>query len=248
MKASRRKFVKTGTASVLGALFAGRSLSSCKPLQLRLDNDLIGMSFEKRTGTLEAIENKLTGEIYRISGDTFGVEADEFMIGFDEVRINTLKKEGNKFFASYRSGVMAIDVIYILGDKNHFAEKKIILRCDRAYGLKKVVLSHSAFSASGLRLFPYRYPKFGREPGEEPCLTLFGRTSRGGFFAGVAMPFDASFYEGPEAVFAYPPRFGLVPMANGWHSEMEKYTYTEDSLKGDMKSLDFIKECGIDWV
>ena len=320
MQTNRRKFVKAGFASVAGALLTGRALTSCEPSELRLDSDFMGMLFDSRTGTLEAIENKLTGEIYKIAGDTFAVDADEFMIGFDEVRISTIKKEGSKIIASYRSEEMTIDVTYMLGGKNHFAEKKIILRCDRAYGLRKVILSHSTFSASGLRLFPYRYPKFGREPGEEPCLTLFGRTSKGGIFAGVEMPFDASFNEGLEAVFAYspglkvredeeitceplyfgvyarnegeeekkgkafrlpsstlkpgqveededlpllseseamvnmvssvlgPPRFGLVPMANGWHSEMEKYTYTEDSLKGDMKSLDFIKECGIDWV
>ena len=45
-----------------------------------------------------------------------------------------------------------------------------------------------------------------------------------------------------------PPRFGLVPMACGWHSEMEQGTYTEQSVAGDMKSLDFLAACGIDWV
>ena len=45
-----------------------------------------------------------------------------------------------------------------------------------------------------------------------------------------------------------PPRFGLVPMACAWHSEMEQGTYTEQSLAGDMKSLDFLASCGIDWV
>ena len=45
-----------------------------------------------------------------------------------------------------------------------------------------------------------------------------------------------------------PFRFGLVPMACGWHSEMEHGTYTDQSVAGDMKSLDFLAECGIDWV
>jgi len=37
-------------------------------------------------------------------------------------------------------------------------------------------------------------------------------------------------------------------MACGWHSEMEQGAYTEQSVAGDMKSLDFLAECGIDWV
>jgi len=45
-----------------------------------------------------------------------------------------------------------------------------------------------------------------------------------------------------------PFRHGLIPMACGWHCEMEHYAYTEESLKGDMESLSFLAECGIDWV
>ena len=44
------------------------------------------------------------------------------------------------------------------------------------------------------------------------------------------------------------PRFGLVPMACGWHSEMAHDTYTEQSVAGDLQSLDFLAECGIDWL
>ena len=45
-----------------------------------------------------------------------------------------------------------------------------------------------------------------------------------------------------------PPRHGLVPMACGWHCEMEQGTYTEQSVASDMRSLDFLAECGIDWL
>ncbi|MCR4415928.1 MAG: hypothetical protein NUV77_26230, partial [Thermoguttaceae bacterium] len=46
-----------------------------------------------------------------------------------------------------------------------------------------------------------------------------------------------------------PPRFGLVPMACGWHCEMEQHTYaSEAAVEADMKSLDFVAECGIDWI
>jgi hypothetical protein len=45
-----------------------------------------------------------------------------------------------------------------------------------------------------------------------------------------------------------PPRHGLIPMACGWHCEMEHFAYTEESVEGDMESLSFLSECGIDWV
>jgi hypothetical protein len=44
-----------------------------------------------------------------------------------------------------------------------------------------------------------------------------------------------------------PPRFGLVPLCNGWCSEMEMNTFTKQSVAADMKSLDVIAQCGIDW-
>jgi hypothetical protein len=46
-----------------------------------------------------------------------------------------------------------------------------------------------------------------------------------------------------------PPRHGFVPMACGWHSEMQQGTYpSEADVRADMKSLDVLAECGIDWV
>ena len=46
-----------------------------------------------------------------------------------------------------------------------------------------------------------------------------------------------------------PPRHGLVPMACGWHCEMEQFTYADQqALAADMRSLDFLAECGIDWL
>lgn len=45
-----------------------------------------------------------------------------------------------------------------------------------------------------------------------------------------------------------PPRHGLVAMNCGWHSEMaqEAFQSVED-LEANMRSLDFLAECGIDW-
>jgi hypothetical protein len=46
-----------------------------------------------------------------------------------------------------------------------------------------------------------------------------------------------------------PPRHGLVPMACGWHSEMQQFAYTsEEDVEENCRSLDFLSACGVDWV
>ncbi len=45
-----------------------------------------------------------------------------------------------------------------------------------------------------------------------------------------------------------PPRHGFVPMACGWHSEMQQGPYASDEdVEADMRSLEFLADCGIDW-
>ena len=43
-----------------------------------LDNDQLGLVFDRQTGTLSAIKNKLADETYDVQGDEFEVEAVEF--------------------------------------------------------------------------------------------------------------------------------------------------------------------------
>jgi hypothetical protein len=217
---------------------------------------------------------------------------------------------------------MNVEVTWTLDGAHNFAEKRMTLTTNRDYGLKKVVLSRPTFAADGLNIVSYRYPQFGRAVGKEPNCTFFGRTSKGGFFTGIEMPFDTSLLSERQVVLAYapsikvkagerivcepvyfgiyqrhigddqpnpmmlqciekarrefqqknnnevlplqsesdamnamtsanlgPPRYDLVPMACGWHSEMQHGTYTSDKMVGEeMRSLDFIAECGIDWV
>ena len=46
-----------------------------------------------------------------------------------------------------------------------------------------------------------------------------------------------------------PPRHGLVPMACGWGSEMSHVTFRSvQDVEADMKSLDFLAQCGVDWL
>jgi len=307
---------------------------------LTLENGRLGLTFDGKTGTLSAIQNKLTGEIYPVQGDAFQVEAVEFRIDSAAAKLALLERQTDSVKARYEADILpspasgrgaggegtqpakprlTIEVVYSLRGENHFAEKQVTLTSTRNYGLKQVVLTRPTFAA-GAQIVAYRYPKFGRPAGGEPTCTFFGRTAKGGFFTGVEVPFDASSLDGRQITLGYAPslkiaageklvcepvyfgvyrrgpgdedkkgvpfrqpglaaaargsekdedlplqaesdamvamtsdilgpfRFGLVPMACGWHSEMEQRTYTERSVAGDMKSLDFLAECGIDWV
>lgn len=172
---------------------------------LVLENDRLGLRFDRKTGTLTAMDNKLTGETYRVNGDEFAVEAVEFRLDLSETKLTSLKLRDGVLHVRYGCSEMTIEVAYTLGGENHFVEKRMILTADRDYGLKKVVLSRPTFSADDLKIAEYRYPKFKRPPGTEPDCTLFGRTAKGGFFVGVEMPFDASSVTGNQVVLAYAP-------------------------------------------
>ena len=281
---------------------------------LVLENDRLALRFDRKTGTLTALENKLTEETYKISGDEFAVEAVEFRLDRANAGLTSLELQGETVKAQYQGGGMTIDVTYTLGREHHFAEKQIILTCNQPYKLKNVVLSRVTLPGANVRIVSYRYPQSvrRRKPGEGACLTFFGRTPKGGFFCGVELPFDTSSVDGREVVLQYapslkvsageklkcepvyfgvyqksageqekenfplqsesdamvamtstilgPPRFGLVPMACGCHSEMSGWWpwpvaanrwpggHTQQTVEGDMKSLDFLAECGIDWV
>ena len=258
-----------------------------------LENTRLGLSFDGKTATLVAVRNKLTGETYQVAGDEFAVEAAEFRLNPKDARLTSLQRQEATVKAVYRFEPLVVEVTYALRGENQFAEKRLTLTSDRDYGLKKLILSKPHFSGADLKMFAYRYPKFGRKPGDEPCCTFFGRTPKGGLFTGVEAPFDASSFVGQEVTLAYapslkvaagekvvcepvyfgvyrrgpgdvekkgaafrqpdhprprrgreteelpvcssesdamvamtsailgPPRFGLVPMACGWHSEME---------------------------
>ncbi len=273
--------------------------------QVDMQSSQLGLRFDRTSGTLRAIENKLTGETYGVEGDRFALDAIGFYVGFADTKLANLTVENNLLTADYRVPDFTIRARYTL--RGHFVEKQLTLTSTKDYGLKQLVVSRPRFSGDGLTMFVYRYPKYGRQGqayglkgGEAACCTYFGRTTLGGFFTGVAFPFDASFVSATQVMLAYPtgleikagevfeaepvylgvyrkppgetgppsfplrsesdamvamtsailgpPRFGLVASANGWHSQMEHEAYTETSLAEDMRSLDFLASCGVDWL
>ncbi|NUQ63429.1 MAG: hypothetical protein HUU20_13200 [Pirellulales bacterium] len=286
---------------------------------LHLENATLVLSFDAASAALTAVENKLTGETYHVSADECAAEAVEFAVDFAKLKATAVNLAGDTLTAHYESEAMNARVAWWLCSSHRFAEKRLTLTARRDCGLKKVVLSRPTFSIPGLQLVCYRYPQFGRQPGQEPISTFFGRTAKGGFFTGVQMPFDASSLIDRELTLAYapslkvkagetlvcepvylgvyrrraaddsppahppirsphgqpqpataeviplpseseamvtmtsailgPPRHDLVPMACGWHCEMEHDTYVDEkAVEAEMRSLDFLAECGIDWL
>ena len=65
----------------LGILLAVGGVGAQEPL--RLENSQIGLTFDRKTGTLTAIENKLVGETYQIHGEECGIEASETQVRRD---------------------------------------------------------------------------------------------------------------------------------------------------------------------
>ena len=302
------------------ALSAGPAATSSGPtVGPVLENGSVALFFDRDSGSLVALRNKIAGETYSIRDDRFCITAEEFQIDQLAAKLVSVELQAGSWKAKYEAGPLRAEVVYMLAAGHAFAQKRITLRVGRDCRLRKILVSRPAFSAPDLEIVRYRYPQFGRPPGAEPISTFFGRTPRGGFFTGLEMPFDASSLDGRQVVLAYapslkvkageelacepayfgvyrrtpidnqppahppmrsssvavppgtkevlplpseseamvamtstllgPPRHGLVPMACGWHCEMEQYDYPSDAVvEADMRSLDFLAQCGIDWV
>ena len=275
----------------LGILLAVGGVAAQEPL--RLENSQIGLTFDRKTGTLTAIENKLVGETYQIRGEEFGIEASEFKLAQGDLKLVSLDRQGDAVKARYEGKGMTVEAVYTLHGDNHFAEKQLTVTSNRKMGLIVVKVSHPTFSAAGLRMVAHHYPLSKQES------TFFGRTAKGGFFTGLEVSRDDSVANGNEVALRYipglkvaagerfvcdpayfgvyrrgrhdkedgslpirsesdamvamtstilgPSRFGFVAAANGWGSEMHQDEFTEASLAKDMKALDTLVQCGIEW-
>jgi len=170
---------------------------------LRLENGTLALRFDAASGTLTAVENRLAGEAYHVSGDEFAVEAVEFRTGWADAKLVEFKAEGDVRTASYQTKELTIRVQWTL--RRHFAEKQITVTSPRDYALKHLIVSRPTFSADGLLIVDCRHPQLGLNKGAEPAHTYFGRTRRGGLFTGVEMPFDGSTAKGRELILGYAP-------------------------------------------
>ena len=173
-----------------------------------LQNEQLGLVFDRNTGTLTAIENRLTGETYGVQGDEFEVEAVQFHTGFADAKLVGLAVEGKTLTANYQSSDLTIQARYTL--RGHFAEKELTLTLRAELRPKE---AHCE-PADVFRPQPAdrRLPlsEVWAKAGEEPCCTFFGRTAKGGFFTGLEIPFDASSVNGNKVVLGFAPSLKMA--------------------------------------
>lgn len=295
-KLDRRSFVVQlggGGLAVAAASLVGGCTTSGHSGPM-LENETLRLVFDGSSGLLTTIQNKLTQEDMQVHGDGFAVIAEEFRLTPQSSRLESLhKKSGDVVEVTYRGKEGSVVATYKLGKDNHFFEKHLVINIATPYRLKSLVVSRLSLSGPELRFVKYPHQK---------SVTYFGRSTKGGVFMGVELPFDESrlevggtvtlgyrpslnaraneglqsepIYVGvyqrrsretgqPDlplpseseamvrmtSTFIGPPRHGLVPMACGWWCEMEHQTYqTEGQVEGDMRSIDFLAACGVNWV
>jgi hypothetical protein len=295
-KLGRRDFVArlgVGGLAMLSADLTGGCRRS-EHMGETLENETVRLVFDRDTGSLAGIQNKLSDESLGVRGDDFGLLAEEFKLSPRNMRLVTLKKTAPEAVeATYSSEGLQVVAIYKLRQNNHFVEKTLAITSPSAFRLKSVAVSNLSFSEAGLKWTRYPYLR---------NVTFFGRSGKGGIYLGLELPFDESSLKGDgtlrlgyqaslkvkaqerwesepvylgvykrrpeekeeaglplpsesEAMVAMtsaimgPPRHGLVPMACGWWCEFEHQTYqTEAQVEADMRSLDFLADCGVDWM
>lgn len=201
-------------------LASGISVQAQGPDALMLENGSIGLSFDRATGCLVAVRNKLTGEMYQVRGDEFAVTAVEFSLEFSEFNPVSVDLTDDRLKMRYESPAMTAEVQWTLGGAHNFAEKRMTLTSADDCGVRQIVVSQPEFSGPDLKLVCYRHPDFDwitdyvrakhgwelRRPLEsEPTRTFLGRTALGGFFTGLEMPYDNSRLRQSALTLGYAP-------------------------------------------
>ena len=108
-----------------GRAAALRGIKADEPTVLQ--SDRLGLVFDRKAGTIKAIQNKLTAETYLVEGDEFDVEALQFRVGLADTKLVDLAVERNTLKAVYDSSDLTIEVLYTLRD--HFVEKQMTPYC-----------------------------------------------------------------------------------------------------------------------
>jgi hypothetical protein len=178
-----------------------------KPMDNMLENAFLRLAFDRQAGGLAAIINKLTGETYAVTGDAFTIETTAFRRTQGEMRQVEWCAAANAVTARYADADLTVDIAYELGPEDHFFQKRMVVTFADAGGVKQITVSRPAITLSGLEIVCCKHPDLqwvvdyvwarhrwpaARPPDSEPSRTFFGRTAKGGFFTGIAMPYDNS--------------------------------------------------------
>jgi hypothetical protein len=193
---------------------------SGKPSSVIIENAALRLEFNRQAGGLVAITSKLTGETYAVTGDAFALETTAFRRGQPEMRQVEWTATAERVTARYTDADLTVEVAYGLRPGDHFFQKRMALSFAADAGIKQITLSHPEVALAGLERVCLRHPDFEwvldyaqakhgyrpvRPPESEPSRTFFGRTDKGGFFAGMEVPYDNSRLAGTAMHLGYAP-------------------------------------------
>ena len=87
-------------------------VSACAWAQepIYLENSRMRLSFDSKSGTLKAMENKLTAETYGIRGDEWEIDAVEFQAKSADLKLALLSCQGEVVKARYASDRITVEV------------------------------------------------------------------------------------------------------------------------------------------
>lgn len=172
-----------------------------------LENATLRLTFDRFAGGLTAIANKLTGETCAVSGDTFAIETTAFLRTQAELRQTDWTATADTVTARYADADLTVEIAYELRPADRFFQKRLAVTFAAAGGVRQITVSRPTFTLAGLKIVCCRHPDLqwvvdyvwarhqwsaARPPDSEPSRTFFGRTAKGGFFTGIAMPYDNS--------------------------------------------------------
>jgi hypothetical protein len=151
---------------------------------ITIENAGLLAKFDRNTGSLIQLTNKLTDETFDVWGDEFAVVAEEFTLEQSAMRLVELAQPApDKLVAKYAAEGHHVEVEYRLPATGHFLEKQITLKSSQPYGFAELVISRPGIGGVPLQFTKYSHLKTD---------TYFGRTARGTVFVGVEKPFDSA--------------------------------------------------------
>jgi hypothetical protein len=207
---------------MLGALvLAGAAAAAAeRDSDTVLENAAMRLEFDREAGGLRSVTNKLTGETYAVRGDAFSVETTALTRAQKEMRQVQWTATAQTVTAYYSNAEVIVDVAYELRPADHFFQKRLGVTFAVDSGVKQITVSRPVVTLTGLDIVCFRHPDFdwlidyhqakhgsrcSRPEGSEPSRTFFGRTTKGGFFVGLEMPYDNSRHDRGELILGFAP-------------------------------------------
>jgi hypothetical protein len=194
---TRRECARDLLTLVAAASVPSAGLTQSVSSDLLLESRALRVRISSRTGSVVGLTNKLSGEDITVIDHGFHVEALEFNLERGKMQLLSVQSpRAGIVVADYAGAGHFVTVTYTLQEYNSFLETKLKVRSASPFGWKRVSVSRLVFDTSHLSFVPYRHQKM---------ITYFGRSSRGGIFTGMELPFDDSSLKDGALVLGYYP-------------------------------------------